>query len=406
MLTLYRFGIWFYWLILRLISPFHSKARKFKTGRHDWKQKLTLLFNDHPGDVIWFHAASLGEFEQGRPVMEALKRQYPSTRIFLTFFSPSGYEIRKNYEHADWVFYLPIDTPKNARFLVDTIQPKMAIFIKYEFWYFYLKELQRQAIPTLMISCIFRPNQLYFNKKGSFFLPILRGIDHYFVQDEASFELAKNIEIPFATIAGDTRFDRVVEIANGAKRIPIMEKFKGNSKLMVLGSTWPSDIVHLTEFIQTNKHQLKFAIAPHNISESDISKLLLTFPDAVKFSDGPSNIQDSSSILIIDNMGMLSSLYSYGDFAFIGGAFRGALHNTLEAAVYAIPVAFGEHPNNKKFKEAIELVNNGGGFTFSDKNEFNLKFKELFENQSKYTKMSQAAGAYVKANAGATAFIM
>lgn len=406
MLILYRFGIWFYWLIIRLISPFHAKARKFKEGRKNWKSILVENFKDQKADVVWFHAASLGEFEQGRPVMEALKRERPETKIFLTFFSPSGYEIRKNYENADWVFYLPLDSPNNAEFLIKTINPKLAVFIKYEFWYYYLRELKTRGIPTLLISCIFRSNQIYFKSNGRFFLPILRGIDHYFMQDEESQLLAKQIAIDQATVVGDTRFDRVIEIAQKAKEIPVIERFKGQNRLMILGSTWPSDIRQLTSFIEEYQDKMKFAIAPHNIGKTDIEALLKILPTAVKFSDSENAELDASRIMIIDNMGMLSSLYRYGDFAFIGGAFRGALHNTLEAAVYGIPVCFGEHEKNKKFKEAIGLVENGGAFTFTTPEQLSEKFKQLFINPGQYDKMSAAAGDFVKANAGATPLII
>ena len=406
MLILYRFGIWFYWLTIRLISPFHSKARKFKEGRVNWKSTLTELFQDQQSDVVWYHAASLGEFEQGRPVMEALKQAKPHVKIFLTFFSPSGYEIRKNYEHADWVFYLPLDSPKNAEFLIKTVKPKLAVFIKYEFWYYYLQALGSHNIPTLMISCIFRSSQIYFKPKGKFFLPILQGIEHYFMQDENSHLLAKQIGIDQSTIAGDTRFDRVIEIAQGAKEIEIIEKFKGSERLMILGSTWPSDIQVLEAFINLNQDKVKFAIAPHNIGESDVDALLKVWPNAIKFSESENADLISSRIIIINNMGMLSSLYRYGEFAFIGGAFRGALHNTLEAAVYGIPVFFGEHEKNQKFKEAIGLVEAGGGFTFSSTDELIAKFNELLEDETEYNRMSQVSGKFVESNSGATPIIV
>lgn len=406
MLILYRFGIWFYWLIARLLAPFSSKALKFVDGRKNWKVNLSRLFSENQANVVWLHAASLGEFEQGRPVMEALKKSHPQHKILLTFFSPSGYEIRKNFPLADWVMYLPLDTPKNAAYFLDVVKPRMALFVKYEFWYFYLKALQQRAIPTLMVSCILRPNQLYFRWYGRFFRPVLSGLTHYFMQDQASLELGKTIGIEQATLAGDTRFDRVLTIAADAKEVNIMRRFKGEDKLLVIGSSWPSDMKHLLPFIAAHGEHMKFAIAPHNIGEEEIRKLTEELPTAIRYSAAADINLTDQRMLIIDNMGMLSSLYRYGDFAFIGGGFRGALHNTLEAAVYGIPVCFGEHPKNSKFKEAIGLVEAGGAFTFSTYEELEAKFAPLFSNAETHKAYAQAAGSFVKSRAGATPLVM
>ncbi len=406
MVVIYRLGIWFYWLAINILKPFNQKAKKFADGRKGWRSELARVFAEKNENIIWFHAASLGEFEQGRPVMESLKKKKPDIKILLTFFSPSGFEIRKNYAHADWVVYLPIDTPSNARYFIETARPQMAIFIKYEFWYFYLRELQIRKIPTLVISSIFRENQLFFHWTSGFYRKVLREIEHYFVQDDLSGKLIRGIGAKNVSTSGDTRFDRVIDIANDAKEIGLAEKFKNNEKLMVLGSTWMSDIDVIAPFVQEFQQKLKFIIAPHNIDESEIEKLDGLFPEAVRYSQALEGTVSEFRILIVDNMGMLSSLYRYGDFAFIGGAFRGALHNTLEAAVYGIPVCYGEHPNNQKFKEAIGLAETAGGFTFSSVEELKGWFESLWKGDEKYRSAADQSRAFVQERAGATPLVV
>ncbi len=393
--------MWFYWLIIRLISPFHEKARKFADGRKNWRKDLSSKFKDNTRPVVWFHAASLGEFEQGRPVIEALKKDKPHIAILLTFFSPSGYEIRKNYEHADWVVYLPIDTPRNARFFIETVKPSAAVFIKYEYWYFFLKYLHLSNTPILMVSAIFRENQLFFHRFGGFYRKALRWINYYFVQDEHSDELIKSIGITESVISGDTRFDRVLAIAEEAQPYEIVEHFKQSETAMVLGSVWSSDLDIIESFIKENQQDIKFIIAPHNVNEEEIAMVESRFDSTIRFSEATTLTVEEARILIIDNIGMLSSLYRYGEYAFIGGAFRGALHNTLEAAVYGIPIFFGEHASNEKFKEAIDLTAAGGAFTFETVEQLNEKFDELLEVEA-YTQASRSAGKFVRSNAGAT----
>lgn len=406
MLVLYRLSVWLYAFIIRLLSPFHNQARKFINGRKDWEDRLESAFFENDALVVWFHAASLGEFEQGRPVIEDLKDKQPDVKILLTFFSPSGYQIKKEYEYADWVFYLPIDSPKNARFFIETVKPTIAVFIKYEFWYFFLKALKDRQIPILMVSCIFRENQLFFHwAVGRFYQRVLKTFHYFFVQDEKSKNLITPIVGGHVTVSGDTRFDRVLTIANEAKAIGIVQKFKSNKKLIVLGSTWPSDMIHLQAFIEKYQSEIKFVIAPHNIDDTSIKELEDQLTNSIRFSTTYSQL-DKYDILIVDNMGLLSSIYRYGDFAFIGGAFRGALHNTLEAAVYGIPVFFGEDESNVKFMEAIELVMSGGGFTFSSSEELLLKFDELYKNKEVYDQMSKASDEFVKARSGATNLVI
>lgn len=409
MLIFYRITLGFYWLIIRIMSPFHEKARKFSEGRKNWRRTLSELFSGNAEPVIWVHAASLGEFEQGRPVIEKLKEVKPDRKILLTFFSPSGYEIRKNYQHADWIVYLPIDSPGNARDFIQITNPALAIFIKYEYWYCYLKELNRAQIPVLMISAIFRENQLFFHTLGSFYRKALKWIDWYFVQDEKSIELLNKIGISQAEIAGDTRFDRVVAISKEALHLPVVEKFKKDNPIIVLGSVWESDMREIVPLIELYSSKFKFIIAPHNIDEGELTYLERQFENTVRYSTLDETASDETAndarILIIDNIGMLSSIYRYGDFAIIGGAFRGALHNTLEAAVYGIPVLFGEHENNRKFKEAIELTAVGGAFEFKDSNELIDLFEALLEPGA-YEEAATSSSDFVRENMGATDMVV
>ena len=406
MLIFYRIALLVYWLTIRLISPFHRKARLFSKGRKDWKRNLENIFSKNHLPVIWIHAASLGEFEQGRPIMESLKKQQPDYKILLTFFSPSGFEIRKKYEYADWIIYMPIDFPSNAHFFVKTVNPKLTIFIKYEYWYYFLRELNRKKKSILVISTRFRKNQLFFHPLGGFYRQALQWIDFFFLQDENSKYLVEKIGIKQTKIAGDTRFDRVIKIANEIGELEIINKFKDQERVVVIGSSWNSDMVHLNPFIQQFSKNFKFIIAPHNINEKEINTLRNKLQDTILYSELKSEMVNlSARVLIIDNMGMLSSIYRYADFAIIGGAFRGALHNTLEAAVYGIPILFGSHPKNQKFKEAIDLINIGGAFTFSDTQNL-IRTVEALLLKPQYERACEVAGTYVQHKSGATEKIM
>ncbi len=406
MLVFYHLSIWFYGLVIKVIYPFSEKAKKFIDGRKDWEIKLTKAFERNDHKVVWFHASSLGEFEQGRPVIEELKSKRNDVKILLTFFSPSGYEIHKTYENADWIFYLPLDTPGNARLFIETVKPTQVIFIKYEFWYNFLRHLKKVKIPVLLVSGVFRENQLFFHWAfGRYYQRVLKTFHHLFVQNEKSKKLIEPIVGERVTISGDTRFDRVLTIAKQAQTIEILQKFKNDKKLLVLGSAWPSDMLVLLDMIKKYKSKLKIVIAPHNIAENDIAIIESQLTNTMRFSQASEKV-DEADILIVNNMGMLSSIYGYADYAFIGGAFRGALHNTLEAAVYGIPVFFGEHENNMKFVEAIELVKMGGGFTFSTSEELQSKFLELYENSKSYEQMAKTAEEFVKSRSGATDLVM
>lgn len=402
MLILYRASIALYGVLISIFSLFNDKAKKFKSGRKNIFERLKADFkgNEQP---IWVHVASLGEFEQGRPIIEAIKKEHPNTKILLTFFSPSGYEIRKNYPLADWVYYLPLDTPKNAKKFIATVQPKMAIFIKYEFWYYFLKELHTNHIPTLLVSAIFRKKQFFFHWSGQFFHKVLKPIHHYFVQDEKSLKLIQQISSN-ATVVGDTRFDRVIEISNQAKQIEKVDAFVQDKKVMVLGSTWQSDIEVIKEFIQKYQSNIKFIIAPHNIGKSEIDYLQNTFSHTTTYSSTESPID--KQILIIDNIGMLSSIYKYADFVFIGGGFRGALHNTLEAAVYGVPLFFGRNEKNTKFIEAGELEEIGVAFPFETVAELTSAFNKLNDDETFYQKCCEAGKTYVQQKSGATELVM
>jgi len=374
-------------------------------GRKDWSTRLKQVWVNDGRPVAWFHAASLGEFEQAHPVIEAFKKEHPKYKIALTFFSPSGYEIRKNYSQADWVGYMPMDTARNAKAFLDILQPTKAFFVKYEFWHHYTSELKKRNIPTYMFSAIFRPSQSFFKPWGSFFRNILLRFDHIFLQDEDSALLLKDIGIENCTVCGDTRYDRVIEIAAQAKEIPLAASFQQSKPCIVVGSSWNEDLAVLLPLINTFPHSLKVIIAPHEISESNLQYIEKHTPKkVVRFSKADRATVGDFDILLIDNIGMLSSLYRYGDFAYIGGAFGKGLHNILEAAVYGIPVFFG--PSYTKFKEATEMINTGAAFSVSSSEELKQKFTSLYDNVPLQNKLAVTAAGFVKSKAGATPVIL
>lgn len=398
MLWIYNIGIAMYYLFLRLTSLFNNKAKFFVDGRKNiWELiKTKINRNDHP---IWFHFASLGEFEQGRPVLEKLKNENPLQKIVVTFFSPSGYEIRKNYALAD-VFYLPLDTATNAKKFIELVNPKLAIFTKYEFWFHYFTVLNQKKIPLYLISGIFRPKQLFFKWYGGFYKNMLKCITHFFVQNVESVALLKSIGFDNISLAGDTRFDRVYENAQNPKRLELIETFCSNNKVFIAGSTWPEDeklLISLTE----KYPDWKFIIAPHEIGDSHIKEIEGLFPKAIKFSVLSSQLtQTSPQILIIDNIGMLSSLYQYAKVAYIGGGFGVGIHNTLEAAAFGLPVIFG--PKYDKFQEAKDLIGIEAAKSITNSDEL----LTAFENFKANTKASAEAKNYVEQQKGATKIIM
>ncbi|GAB4002501.1 glycosyltransferase N-terminal domain-containing protein [Spirosoma daeguense] len=402
----YNAGISIYQTLARLTAPFNQKAKQWVTGRRNWSTKLTAFLAGNAQPIAWFHAASLGEFEQGRPVMEAFHEQYPDYKILLTFFSPSGYEVRKNYAGADYIMYLPADTPANAKQFVELVKPDIAFFIKYEFWYNYLRELKAHYVPVVSFSTIFRPNQLFFKSNGGpiskFYSSLLHYFDHILVQNQESVDLLSSIGITNVTLAGDTRFDRVAQVAASKKDIPIAHAFKNGQPLLVVGSAWQADMAVLIPFINQFAKPLKVIVAPHEIHDDEIERwrAQLTKP-SVRFSQ--TNVVDiqNANILFIDNIGMLTSLYQYGEFAYIGGAFGKGLHNILEAATFGMPLFFG--PNYAKFQEAVDLINEGAAFPIRDTLELQNVFTNQYANPIKATRISQA---YVQRNIGATTKVM
>ena len=405
MTFLYKTGIYFYSLISYLVSPFNLKARQFVKGRKNWSGKLAQQIETN-ARYIWVHCASLGEFEQGRPLIEAIKERHPEYRIILTFFSPSGYEIRKNYPLADIISYLPADTPKNARKFLRITHPEKAFFVKYEYWYFYISELKKRNIPLYQASAIFRESQLFFkeNAWGKWYREMLFRVTHFFVQDKKSEELLVSIGIANVSLAGDTRFDRVAAIAAGSKELPLVEKFRGDSKLLIAGSTWKPDEEMLAAFINS-VDDVKMIIAPHEVSAVNINRLqqMLKKP-AILYSQAKNKDPQLKQVLIIDSIGLLSSLYRYGDVAYIGGGFGVGIHNILEAATFGLPVIFG--PKYQKFKEAVDLTKRAGAFTVKDFSELNSILKKLFADKNYLDETSSVSKKYVAENVGATSLII
>ena len=400
-MILYTLFIWIAQLLYRIVALFHTKARLFVSGRIELFEKMELALGDNKNPLVWIHCASLGEFEQGRPIIESLKKQSPSLKVLLTFFSPSGYEIRKNYAQADFIFYLPWDTAQNAKQFIAITKPSLAIFIKYEFWYNFTNQLKKNNIPIISASSIFRPDQVFFKWYGSFFRSILKSFSHFFVQTPQSIELLNHIGISQVTLAGDTRFDRVFEVTQQAAEIEIAAKFKGNEKTFVVGSLWPEDLEVLAPFINEHKHSLKFILAPHEINERFIAQIEQAISvKTIRYSCATENLE-SYSVLIIDNIGMLSRIYRYGEFAYIGGAFGKGLHNILEAACYGIPIFFGDK-NYQKFHEASDLIMRGGAFTVRDYTELKKNFELLNNKPESFLLACEVTRSYVIENLGAT----
>jgi 3-deoxy-D-manno-octulosonic-acid transferase len=403
MSTIYSLGILIFTFLVYLVSPFNLKARLWIRGRKGWFAALKEKIRPD-GKNIWFHCASLGEFEQGRPVIEAIKKEQPDYKIILTFFSPSGYEIRKDYKLADYVAYLPADIPVNASRFINQVNPVFAVFVKYEFWNNYISALYRNNIPVYLISGVFHRGQHFFKWYGSFFRRMLGRFSHFFVQDQKSFEVLKDAGFTNITLTGDTRFDRVVQIAAAAKSIHLLEKFRGNEKLFLAGSSWKQDEEIIAEYINRYPGRMKWIFAPHEIDKPNIERLeRLLKVKCVRFSEFDDNLSDAR-ILIIDNIGMLSSAYRYAYLAAIGGGFGKGIHNILEAACWNIPVLFG--PNHDKFREAVTLLELGGAKTFKNIDEFTGILNTWIDDQNAYKLSAEAAGRYVKSNTGATDIII
>lgn len=405
---MYNIIIGLYALIVKIISPFHRKARLMVKGHS--KVYRTLRKNIDPNaQYIWIHAASLGEFEQGRPIIEKIKAEHPSYKILLTFFSPSGYEVRKDYDLADIVCYLPFDKKRNVKRFLKAANPAIAIFIKYEFWYNYINQLHKRNIPTYMVSAIFRPSQIFFKWYGKYYRRMLSFYKCICVQDDNSKDLLASIGITNVEVCGDTRFDRVIDIQSQAKYLPIGDAFtktKDGEKLLTLvaGSSWPKDEDIFVEYFNSHPN-LKLIIAPHEIHEAHLSYIesILKRP-SIRYSKATAENAGQFDCLIIDTFGLLSSLYRYGEIAYVGGGFGVGIHNVLEAAVYNIPVVFG--PNFKKFREANQLLEAGGGYSVQDFDSYESLMDEFIEYPKVLQSAGNNAGEYVNGNAGVVDKVM
>lgn len=411
-LKLYPIGI-------RIASLWNDKALLWVKGR---KKFPSFDSSDEKNKTIWMHCASLGEFEQGRPLIEKIRKEYPGYIIVITFFSPSGYEIQKKITGADHIFYLPADSALNAKKFIELINPKLVLWVKYEYWYYYLHELKKKNIPTLLISGSFRKDQPFFKWYGNFWKKMLDCFTYYFLQNEDSKILLENIGIKNVTVSGDTRFDRVITIAENFDDVPLIKEFCGNNKVIVAGSTWEDDEAELVHYAKTNAH-IKFIIAPHEVDKENLRDVKKEFVNSILYSEWILNVKRQTSnvksetpshdspftfhgnCLIIDNIGMLSRLYKYADITYVGGGFGyDGLHNILEAAVYGKPVIFG--PEFEKNFEAQELIECGGGITIENALELEKTLTHLFSNADELEKRSIAAKNYVYSKAGATKKIM
>ena len=391
-------------LLLRVVALFNSKIALFTQGRKTVFS--TLKNNFSPTDsVIWMHVASLGEFEQGLPVIEKIKDAYPKYKILITFFSPSGFEIKKNSTSADCITYLPLDTKKNSQEFLSIVQPKLALFVKYEVWPNYIKELQKRQIPTLLISAIFNSEQIYFKWYGSFMRNTLTCFSHIFVQDLASKELLQGIHYNTVTLSGDTRFDRVSEILDRDNSLEFMRNFKGSSPCFVAGSTWPEDEAILTAYINASPQNIKYLIAPHNIDKKQVNFLKKSISKKVLcYSEIKDNNTKDYQVLLIDTIGLLTKIYNYADLAYVGGGFSTGLHNTLEPAVFGIPVIIG--PNYDGFKEAEDLVSLKGITPINNAKTFKILMNRFLEDATFLENTGLINKNYVTANIGATKQIL
>ncbi|MDB5155050.1 MAG: 3-deoxy-D-manno-octulosonic acid transferase [Mucilaginibacter sp.] len=396
MLLFYNLGVRFYFLLVRIASIFNKKASLWINGR----KKINYQYFQKSA---WFHFASLGEFEQGLPVLTAFKSSNPDLKIVITFFSPSGFEIRKNTPLADAVYYLPLDTPHNAHKFIAAINPSIAVFTKYEYWYHFFNELHHRDIPLYIISGIFRPYQVFFNWYGGLHRRMLSFVTRFFVQDEDSKLLLQKIGIYDVSVSGDTRFDRVWANGQQPKSFPLIDEFKNEHKIFIAGSTWPEDEELVVQLVKIYPGW-KFIFAPHEISEEKINRLIELLPANSAIKHSQLTTYNSQQTLIIDNIGMLSSLYQYGDIAYIGGGFGAGIHNTLEAAAFGLPVIFG--PNYNKFKEARDLIALQAGFSVTDENELKKALSYLTKDENRYHAISKTIKEYVKEHTGATKTIM
>ena len=401
MFLLYNIAIHLVGFLLKIIAIFNKKISLFVRGRKTVFQDLASKF--YPNDeVVWFHCASLGEFEQGRPIIERFKFEFPNHKILVTFFSPSGYEIRKDYAFADAVTYLPLDTKKNAKKFIEIVNPQIAVFVKYEFWPNILKELRLKNIETILVSGIFRKNQAFFKWYGGWMLKSLTTFRHFFVQNENSKKLLNSAAFKNVTINGDTRFDRVFEITKQDNQIEFIEKFTNQKHTLIAGSTWEKDEEVLIDYINNHANgEEKFIIAPHIINQNDISNLKNNLTKkTLLFSDKATKSAEDAQVLIIDSIGILTKIYSYASIAYVGGGFGTGLHNILEPATFGVPILIG--PNYQKFNEAEELIQLGACKAIHNNSEFNVAVTSLFSNNAERINKGKKAREYILKNTGAS----
>ena len=407
MLLFYDIALRLYGLLLRLLTPFVPKAAAWVAGRRGLLAHLRRTLGTDSAPRVWFHCASLGEFEQGRPLIEAYRQAHPATKVVLTFFSPSGYEIRKNWPGADFIFYLPLDTRANARAFLDAVQPQLVVFVKYEFWYHFLNEAHQRRIPAIVVSAIFRADQVFFRPWGAFFRQILACFTHIFTQNEASATLLRGVGITQVSVAGDTRFDTVVATAAAPPRpLPLVDAFVADgAPVLVVGSSWPEDLPTLLPLLRRYQPELRVLVAPHEISETNLRLVEAALPGQVlRYSQAQAATVAQARVLLFDNVGLLSQLYRFGKFAYIGGAFGKGLHNTLEAAAFGLPLFFG--PTYEKFQEAQELVALKCAFPVRNAEELQAAFAPLWLDEAARLRLQDAMLDYVHGRAGATTRIL
>ncbi|HUW06774.1 MAG TPA: glycosyltransferase N-terminal domain-containing protein [Williamwhitmania sp.] len=405
MVFLYTLGIRLYIVLVNIAAPFNPKAKLWLKGRRNLFARLSASI--HKDDrIAWFHCASLGEFEQGRPVIEGFRAKHPDFKILVTFFSPSGYEVRKDYSGADFIFYLPIDTWNNARKFVQIVHPEVVFFVKYEFWYFMLNRLKKEGVKLYLISALFRPDQLFFKRYGMWYRRMLKCFTHIFVQNEQSESLLLSIGYSHVSVSGDTRFDRVNQIVSKAKELPLINSFKSGKTTLVAGSTWPKDEELIAQWFRQSNSKVKLTIAPHEIDENHIQSIIQLFNgiNVARYTQATEQEASTAQVLIIDTIGILSSVYRYGELAYIGGGFGAGIHNTLEAATWGIPVIFG--PRYQKFKEANDLIIGGGGFSISGLPDLTSTFEMLLNQPEKLQQCSLFARTYVEMKQGSTERIL
>jgi len=397
---LYNLGILAYYLLVRIVSIRNEKARKWLEGRKDIFKRLRETIT--PGErILWFHASSLGEFEQGRPVIESIRKLKPDYKILLTFFSPSGYELRKDYKYADYIFYLPLDTKKNATRFIEIVRPEKVFFIKYEFWYNFLTQLKEEGIPTYIFSALFRPSQIFFKPWGKWYLKAITTYEHIFVQNQESFDILHKFGFINVSVSGDTRLDRVGEIADAAPRLDKLEIFCGGQKAIIAGSTWKEDEDLFIPYLNKCPSGQKFVIAPHEVNPQSLERVCsaLEKPYALYSTATPEELSNAE-VLIVDGYGYLVSVYRYGMLAYVGGGFTSGIHSTLEPAAFGLPVIFG--PDYQKFQEAHDMLSLGAATCINNYEELEMQIDSYRSNPEKLLSDAAIARGYVNKNRGAS----